>query len=279
MTSFQKVIKYGAIAFAIYLCFLIIQIIIFGISAIFGITVGMEFFQNRQENAVMLQKWEQEYDHIQNMDIELSVCKLNIKKGNTLKVEATDVSNQFECKAEENTLKIKDENIHKNIFNTGDIHSEVTIYVPENTQWDEVTIETGVNETDIESLKTNKLKLEMGVGRYQIDSLSAKYAKIEAGAGEATIKNSEIEELKLDGGMGKFVFTSQITKKADISCGIGKMEVNLIGEPTDYKIEAESGLGNFVVNHQRITGSQTLGNGKATIEIDAGVGETIVTFQ
>ena len=164
MTSFQKVIKYGAIAFAIYLCFLIIQMIIFGITTIFGITVGMEIFENKKENAVTMKKWEQEYDNIKNMDIELSVCKLNIKKGKTLKVEATEVSNQFECKAEGNTLKVKDENLHKNIFNTEDFHSEVTIYVPEDIEWEDITIETGINETNIEALKTKKIKLEMGVG-------------------------------------------------------------------------------------------------------------------
>ena len=46
MTPFQKVIKYGAIAFAIYLCIMIISMIIFGITCIFGISVGVVIFEN-----------------------------------------------------------------------------------------------------------------------------------------------------------------------------------------------------------------------------------------
>lgn len=279
MTSFQKIIKYGAIAFAIYLCFLIISMIIFGITALFGITTGLEMFQSSKDNVSMITKWEQEYTNITTMDINLSVCKLEIKKGNTLKVDVSDVSEQFKCEAEGNKLKIEDEKLHRNIFNIIDYKPEVTIYIPETMEFEEITIRTGVNETDIEYLKADRIKLEMGVGKYQVNSLSAKYAKIEAGAGEANINHANIEELKLNSGVGKLILTSRITKKADIASGVGKMELNLIGLPTDYKIKAETGLGNFVVNGQKIKNNQTLGNGEATIKIDGGVGETVVSFQ
>lgn len=279
MTSFQKVIKYGAIALAIYLCFIIIGMIVFSITAIFGVTAGLEIFENNKDNVAMITKWEQEYSNITNMDIDLNVCKLNIKKGDTLKVDVLDVSNQFKCKAEGNKLKIEDKNLRKNIFNREDIKPEVTIYIPENIEFEEITIETGVNETNIESIKADRINLEMGVGKYQVDTISAKYVKIDAGAGEAIINNANIEELKLDGGVGKLVLGSKISKKADISSGVGRMELNLIGLPTAYRIKAETGLGNFVVNGQKVTENQTLGNGDATIKIDAGVGETVVNFQ
>lgn len=279
MTSFQKVIKYGAIAFAIYLCFLIIGMIIFGITAIFGITTGLEIFENSKDNVAMITKWEQEYTNITNLDINLSVCRLTIKKGDMLKVDVSDVSDQFNCEAEGDKLKIKDENWNKNMFNTLNYKPEVTIYIPETMEFEEINIETGVNETNIESLKADRVNLKMGVGKYQVNFLSARYAKIETGAGEANIKHAEIEELKLDGGVGKLVLTSKITQKADIDCGVGKMELNLIGLVTDYKIKAGTGLGNFVVNGQKVKDNQTLGNGNTTVKIDAGIGETVVNFQ
>lgn len=279
MTSFQKVIKYGAIAFAIYLCFVIISMIVGTITAIFGITVGIEMFQN-SDNDAMITRWEQEYSNITNMDINLSVCKLVIKKGDTLKVDASEVSEEFKCSAEGNKLKIEDKNLHRNFFNQAeDMKAEVIIYVPENMNFDEVTIETGVNETKIEYLKANKVNLEMGVGRYQIDSLSAKYAKIEAGAGEANISDSDIEELKLNGGIGKLAFTGKITKTADIECGVGRLEVNLIGSSADYKVKTETGLGNFKVDGKNVSDHQTIGNGDVTVKVDAGVGETVVNFK
>lgn len=279
MTSFQKIIKYGAIAFAIYLCFVIISIIVSTITAIFGITMGIEMFQNSNHDA-MITKWEQEYSNITNMNIDLSVCKLAIKRGDTLKVEASDVSDKFKCSSEGKQLKIEDKNLHRNFFNQPeDIKAEVIIYVPEDMNFDEVTIETGVNETNIEYLRANKVNLEMGVGRYQIDSLSAKYAKIEAGAGEANMNDCDIEELKLDGGIGRLSFTGKITKTADIECGVGRLEVNLIGSSADYKIRPETGLGNFKVDGQNVSDHQTVGNGDVTVKVDAGVGETVVNFK
>lgn len=278
MTSFQKIIKYGAIAFAIYLCFMIISMIVFGISAVFGITAGIEMFRNSSNDA-MIPKWEQEYSNITSMDIDLSVCKLTIQKGDTLKVCASEVSDKFKCRVEGNRLKIEDQNIYRPIFNNlEDVKSEVIIYIPENMSFEEVKIETGVNETNIEWLKADNVNLEMGVGKYQINALSAKYAKIEAGAGEATIEHSNMEELKLDGGIGKLVFTGKITKTADIDCGVGKLEVNLIGLPTDYKIKAETGLGSFKVDGEKVSNNQTLGNGNVTVKVDAGVGDTTINY-
>lgn len=279
MTPFQKIIKYGAIAFSIYLCFMIISMIVFAITTIFGITVGIEMFGNNN-NTAMVTKWEEEYSNITKIDIDLSVCKLKIKKGNTLKVEASEVSEQFKCKVDGTELKIEDKHWNRNFFNQVDeTKAEITIYMPEDTKFKEVKIETGINETNIEYLKADKINLEMGVGKYQIDYLSAKNAKIKAGAGEANINNSNIEELKLDGGIGKLVFTGKITNKAEVSCGVGRMELNLIGLPTDYQVKASTGLGNFEVDGKKMKDKQTIGNGDTKIEIDAGVGETVVNFQ
>lgn len=278
MTSFQKIIKYGAIAFAIYLCFMIISMIIFGITAVFGVTAGFGMIENRNEDAVMTTKWEQEYSNVDSIDINLSICKLTIQKGEKLKVEASEVSNQFVCKTEGNKLKIEDEKLNRNFWGMPDTTPEVILYLPENISLEDVKIETGVNETRIDYLKANKVRIEMGVGKYQIDNLIANYARIEAGAGEASIKDSNIEELKLEGGLGKLTVTSKVKTKADVSCGMGKVEFNLVGLPTDYQVKAHTGLGNFEVDGKKVSDDQVVGNGASKINIDAGVGETIVNF-
>lgn len=276
MTSFQKVIKYGAIAFAIYLCLMIIGIILTTITAIFGISIGFGIFQDR--NTAMVTKWEQEYSNITSMDIDLSVCRLNIKKGNTLKVDVSNVSDKFKCQVEGNKLRIKDTKVYNNFLDREEITPYVTIYVPEEIRFEEVRIETGINETNIEFLKADTINLEMGLGKYHIEELFAKYAKIKAGAGETNIQKSKIEELKLEGGIGKLSLTSEIMKNADIHCGAGKVEVNLIGSLSDYEIKASTGLGSFVVDGKKVKENDTIGEGDATIKIEAGMGETMVQF-
>lgn len=277
MTSFQKIIKYGAIAFAIYLSLVIVGAIVFSITVIFGISSGFEMFQDSNHFA-MVTKWEQEFSDITSMDIEAGICKLMIKKGDTFKVEVSNVSDQFRCEAKGSKLIIEDEKLNRNIFGINNIVPEVIIYVPENSQLDEVRIETGVNDTHIESLKADKVELEMGIGKYQIDNLSAKYAQIEAGAGETNINKAEIGELKLNGGVGKLVLTSKITKTADVDCGVGKVDLNLMGTSDDYQIEANTGLGNFEVDGKKVRDDERIGSGAVTIKIEAGVGETTVNF-
>lgn len=219
MTAFQKIIKYGALAFAAYLCLMIITGIIFTITAMFGITMGLEALDD-DTNSSTITAWEQEYSNITQMDIDLSICRLEIKQGDTFKVAVSDVSDKFKCESNGNKLKIEDKKLNRNFLNMNNVTPNVTIYIPENMQFEKVDIETGVNDTNIEYLKADKLNVDMGVG--------------------------------------KVTLTSEIMKSADIECGIGKLELNLIGQQTDYKISAEAGLGNFEVAGQKVSNHQTI---------------------
>lgn len=279
MTTIQKIIKYGAIVFGVYLSLMIIGMIVFGITTVVGIGIGIENFESSDNNKKIITNWEQEYANITDMNIDMSECKLTIKKGKALKVHTVNISEQFKCEAKGNKLEIKDKNIRGSFWGMNNITPEVTIYIPENLSLNEVTIETGVNDTNIEFLKADKMKLKIGVGKCKIEEIVAKEANITAGAGETNIAKAKIEDLQLKGGVGKIVLTSKITEKATINCGVGKVEINLIGGLSDYKVKAKTGLGALKVDNQKITEKQIVGNGDAIIEVEAGVGETEVTFQ
>lgn len=275
MTTFQKIIKYGAIAFAIYLSVVIISVILMVITAIFGITAGIENYKNEKtNNQIMLNEWAKEYTDVSNLDVDLAFCKLEIREGVTFKVETKNVSDKFECELKSNKLIIKDSKINNDWYELEDITPEVIIYIPKDYKLYDVTIKTGINETKIENLECEKLDLEMGIGKYEVDNLVSNNAEIEAGAGETIIKNSEFERLKLDGGIGKLAITSKVTNNAEIDSGIGRLEIGLIGNKEDYKIKAESGLGNLLVDGNSIKNNQTIYNGNVNIKVEAGVGET-----
>lgn len=240
MTSFQKIIKYVAIAFAIYLTLMIIGAIVFGITVVCGIGLGMERFES-SDNTEVIARWEHEYTNIKDIDIDIGVGKLTIKKGDTLKVQAFDISDQFVCEAEKGKLQIEDKKVKRNFWGMSNTSAEVVITLPEELVLDEVTIEAGINDTTIEHLKAKKVKL--------------------------------------NGGVGKVVIKSEIMEKADIKCGIGKLELALIGVPENYKIEAQTGLGRLKVEDQTITNHQVIGSGDAIVAIEAGIGETVVTFE
>ncbi len=283
MTPLQKIIKYGAIGFAIYLCLMIISMIVFGITAIFGITTGMEMFSqnNHKQGTEVLTKWEQEYENITSLKVNLDICKLTIKKGEKLKVEARYVTQDFECKVEQNELKIKEPAKNRWWFldQVDEEVPEVIIYVPETLELKEAKLETGINEANIEYLKADKVDIQMGLGKYQIQELIASNAKIEAGAGESKIEDSRIENLKLETGLGSLKLTSKILASADIDCGMGRVEINLLGKPEEYQVKAKTGLGAFKVNGKQVGDNQVIGEGNSVIKVEAGVGETVINLQ
>lgn len=280
MTSLQKIIKYGAIAFAFYLIVMIIGMIVFSLTTILGITVGIENYNNYKDSSqIMTTKWEEDYSNIKNMNIELKVCRLEIVKGDKLKVETFDVSNRFECKTSGDTLRLKDKDFNFNWFDSQKVVPRVIIQIPEELNFDRVNIETGVNEAKIDYLNSERLDLKIGVGKCDINKIIAKHAKIECGTGNTVIDDSTIDDLKLNCGIGKLVMTSEITESGDIDSGVGKVELNLKGGEEQYKIKTQTGLGNFTVAGKKVRDDDIIGNGKVSIKVNAGVGDTSINFK
>ena len=141
MSDGQKVIKYLAIAFAIFLSVNIIGGIItavfFGLS-IFDINFKI---QNSQNNAIISNEEiviSEKYDNIENLKIEIGYSKLEIKEGTELKVEATTNKNRLTTKKTGDTLSIKEESTW-NMFNN-DMDSNIIITIPENYYFEKVHI-------------------------------------------------------------------------------------------------------------------------------------------
>lgn len=170
MTPFQKVIKYGAIAFGIYLCIIILSAIIITFTAIFGITMGIEFIQNNfsasESSQNTINEASYEYSEVKKLNIDLNICKLDIKSGDTLKVETLNVSDEFYCNQNGKELKIKDDKIaNMNLFNNENITPQVIIYIPEDLKFDEVDIETDINEVNIDKINSDKIDIKTGAGK------------------------------------------------------------------------------------------------------------------
>lgn len=279
MTSLQKVIKYGAMAFGFYLVFVIISAIVFGITTIFGISFGINTFKayNREEGE--MPSFVQSFEDVRNLDIELDVSKLYIKKGNEFKVEVDKPTDKFYCKMNEKTLKIKDDRSKVGIFNfSDDVVPEITIYIPEGQELDKIELDAGVNETYIEKLVADRVDIETGVGKFIADEINADILKIEGGAGETRIGNSDVNELKLDAGVGKFVINSKVLEEAKIDAGVGQLIINLEGEKENYKVKTSTGLGSLFVDGKKASNDQIIGDGNSYIKVEAGVGEVQINF-
>lgn len=281
MTPLQKVIKYGAIAFGFYLVFVILNVIISVIVAIFGISVGINTYKSytTQEETV-ISSFEDTFEGVNNLNIKLDVSKLTIKNGDEFKVEVNNPTDEFYCKMDGNTLKIKDERSNINVFNfsNNDVIPEIILYIPQTQELNNIEIKAGVNETYIEKLIADEVDIETGVGKFVIEDIKANTANISGGAGDVEIKKSTFSELNLEVGVGKFVINTEVLEEAKIDAGVGQLIVNLEGNKENYKVKTSTGLGNLLVDGNKAGDNQIIGDGNSYIEVEAGVGEVKINF-
>lgn len=282
MSEAQKVIKYVAIAFAIFLSVNIIGAIIGAIFlglSVFGISLGIKDVAQNKNTTTINQEIAtiQNVEEIENMRIEIGYSKLTIKSGAKLEIESIN-NNEIEAKTTGNTLTIKDSKIW-NLWNE-EVESEIIITLPENIEFEKVRIRAGSGEISISNLKTKNLDFDLGAGSVKVSNLVVENeATIDGGAGKVVIEESIINNLDLDVGVGEFqIQNSEILGNSNIDAGIGKLEVNLKGSIQDYAIKTERGLGSFTLQNKEVEDHLTYGEGENTIKIDAGVGKVEVNF-
>ena len=265
MKNGQRLIKYGAIAFAFVLIFGIFSSIIYGIDVVFSI-----FDDSNNDNYEMV-SIDME-DTINFLDIDVEKIDLEVKSGDDFRIEVSNV-NKIRYSDEYNKLVIKEKGI--NLFND---ETKLFIYVPDDKIFDSVSIDTTVGSVNILKLNTKDIDLDLGMGSVVIDYLNVtRESSISAGVGELVIRDGIISDLELDMGVGDGLITASVLGESEINCGVGKLELNLNGSLNDYKIEVDEGIGDIKVDGVKLS-RNVYGNGNNYIDIDGGVGEILVNF-
>lgn len=264
MKPVQKIIKYLAIAFAIFLVINIFSFILLGLH-IFGDVLGLTKKEEIVEKSFVT---DFENINIATLNISLDYSNLIIKNGNTLKTEIN--SNDITCNQNNNQLTVEQE---KHNWFTRKSKSEVIIYIPTNMTFDKVFINSGAGKIEIESLNAKELFLEIGAGNVEIQNLSIlDTAKIEGGAGAVSVLDGEINNLDLDIGVGKFEIKTKLLGENKINAGIGELDVSLKDKLENYTIEADKGLGNININGKNFPDDSKYGNGNTFVKIEGGIG-------
>ena len=269
MKKAQKIIKYLAIAFGLYLAINIIGGIVFGATLLLGIDMGLNAISEVTEVNVV--DYEESFSNIEKLDIKINAADFEIKVGEELKVVLKDVNEKAEVKAQGKTLKITDPQIKWNIVSN--IKPSITLYIPEGMKFEEAKIEIGAGTTNIEELNTDKLDLELGAGQVKISNCTAKQSDIDCGAGKVEIKNANLEDLELNTGVGECSYSGYILGNSEIECGIGKLVLDLEGGENSYSIKANNGVGQITINGEKVEGNQTVGSGENKIKIEGGIGK------
>ena len=267
MSSAQKIIKYVAIAFAVFLIFSIISGITIGIGTIATI------FDDDDSITEELKLLDINGD-AKILDVDISASKLVIQRGDSLKAETNN--SYITCNQDGNKLTITEKK--HNWFHKSN-QSELLIYIPEDFSFDAVSIQTGAGKVDIETLTTKKLYLDLGAGKVNIHDLNvSSQTSINGGAGAITVQKGILSNLDLDMGVGKLVLNATLIGDSKIDSGVGSIDLNLVGDSSIYKIKLDKGIGSATINGNNMKDNTYYGNGSNTIDVDGGVGSIQIRY-
>lgn len=252
MSKGQTIIKYAAIAFAVYLiCEIFITLV-----SIVGI-IGESFKVDSKE--IDIPKSEA------YLVVNLASSSLTIKEGDTFDYVIDD--KEVTAEKDNNKIVIKEKGHIRNK------KSEVVVTVPRDMILNDAIIDTGAGKINIESLKAENFVLDIGAGSVQINNLVVtKNCDIEGGAGNVVINNGSIYNLDMDLGVGKTIITSILSGESEIDTGIGKLELNLVGSLNDYMLDISKGIGSITLDGKSLKDEEKAGNGSSLVKIDGGIG-------
>jgi DUF4097 and DUF4098 domain-containing protein YvlB len=270
MTNFQKVIKYAAMAFAIFLTVSIIG----GILSVLGL-FG-RFFGD--ETAVGDLKTYEISSEINVLEVNISAADFTIKQGEIFSVES-DLK-YLTVKDKGGVLTIKDKgNKRFNITPYTITEATLTLYIPANTVFEKAVVNTGAGRLTVDYLSADMMNFELGAGEVKIDTLIAKSSvNINGGAGKITISDGSLHNLDLEMGIGQLNLTSSLIGENEFELGIGETNITVIGNKDDYKISIDKGLGNVRIDGTSVSDIRNFGNGNNTIDISGGIGDINLKF-
>lgn len=266
MTTLQKLVKYLAIGFAIFLCLVIINTIIRGVQIT---TDSFDFINNKKDEPTEVENYSNyiKYDgDITYLDVDVNASNLIIKTGDELAVKTENKN--IKISNENSKLKIIDKS--KKIVNNK--VKDLVVTIPEDMFFERVNISTGAGKVSINGINADSLEMELGAGKVEIENIYSDNTKIETGAGNVEIKNSSLNDLDLELGVGEINISAYITGNSSIESGIGALNLNLLDSSSMYKFDFEKGLGEITVNGEKITGNKVIGDGDNYIKVRGGIG-------
>lgn len=275
MSSFQKVIKYCAIAFAIFLAVTIVSGIVNVVVSVVSVVSGDSFFNDNREKV----NFEESFSDVKSLDIDISTGQLIIMSGDTFRVEAENVTKNFQAKVSGNgTLTIDESKNGVHFFwfqfsGFNNPNSKIILYLPADFIAKDTEINTGAGKVTIEQLDTESLTVSTGAGNITGRNMIAGQVKIDGGVGNTTFEGVSFEDADFNCGVGNLNIQGELLGDNTVECGVGEVNLDLKGNIDDYELDIKSGIGTVRVNGEKIKEThQNNGAAENSIEVDGGVG-------
>lgn len=271
MTTTQKIIKYLAIAFALFLVISIFSII-FGLSREIISSIN-----NDKKESKLLEDYTTISNNVNNIEsfkIDISNDDIEIKKGEKFEVKTNDPDVKFYH--ENSIVKIKsDKTFSWHLSNSS--RGTIIIYLPNEFNISELDLNLGAGKIDIDKLFVETLLMDLGAGTMTAKEINVyEKATINGGAGNININSGTINNLNLKLGAGNASIQSDLTGSNTLTTGVGKLNLGLSRSKDNYRFDINKGLGNIILNDFDVSEDTLIGDGETKIKINGAVGNIII---
>ena len=158
MTTGQKIIKYCAMTFALFLILNILNGICSAVFCVAGLT--------GKNNSEYMKKGAKEYvieEDVTELKIDLSVAELEIKTGDELKVETNH--RYIQCRVDDGCLVIQEKRPFLGMNAKG---MNVCLTIPESMVWESIDMDAGIGDVTIEDVSLNNADIDIGIGELDL---------------------------------------------------------------------------------------------------------------
>lgn len=260
MTTIQRIIKYAAMAFAIFLVFTIVSATISLVSLIHG--------QGGLFQEINYMNIEKQYSDVKSIDLSNSNCKVVIQAGDqdyvTVKaIHVTDAM-KIEFDKSEHNLQISDRNdarliIRWLMFKNTDQTSSITITIPQKTILSSLRIRNGSKECIVTACQ-------------------AKEARFDNGSGTIKLNDCMLQDTNIETGSGDIDFSGMINGDIDMEVGSGEINGEIYANPGLYHIESDIGSGSITINKVSIKEGE-INNKGALYDMSLDVGSGVIKLR
>ncbi len=266
MIALHKVVKYCAMAFAVFLAVSIIG----GLLSILGLFTGL-----LEDDAVATDlRTYAVSSEIRVLEVNINAADFKVKQGEDFLVE----SNLKHLAVEEKDGVLSLEETKK--FGGAYRGASLTLYIPADITFEKIIVRTGAGKLTVERLSSGTVELDLGAGEVIIESLIAtSCATIDGGAGKITVVGGELHNLAVDMGVGQLHLTSALTGDCSFDLGVGESNVTVIGDRENYKLHLEKGIGGITVDGKSVPDLKEQGSKENSIEISGGIGAVNLNFE
>lgn len=299
MSPAQKVIKYFAFAFAVFLMVTILSSILLAVTSI----GDSNYLFASEENYIDFTK---EFEDVRNIDITNYSGDIYVQTGNVDKVivDAKNVPDSYTAEmSSQNTLEVKDRKNRNFIFNlwffeNNEEETKITITLPQNCRYGKAEFDNGSGSMELSGFNTDsfqldggsgsiivsnigsdKIKINTGSGGIAIENVKFSDGNIKTGSGSVNITNSDLSQINFNTGSGSLNFEGSLIGECEIDGGSGGLAFELTDNIKDYELRLDAGSGGIWVNGDELD-KKDIRNEEAInrLEIDGGSGEVTINF-